>query len=94
MTDSEGDSIFLSREDLIIRTGRKQKSAQCRVLVEQGIPFALDADGRPVVLKSDVCRATAPPPRSQGVDIELMEKLGLTGSHPNSRRNREKSGRQ
>lgn len=41
--------MFLSTEDLVFLTGRKQPAAQRRVLTTRGIPFTLTADMRPVV---------------------------------------------
>lgn len=45
---------FLSAEELQILTGRKVKSKQLEALRRMGIPFFVNAGGRPVVTRSNV----------------------------------------
>jgi len=45
---------FLSHIDLVELTGRIFKSKQIEVLRKQGIPFRLNASGRPVVTWASV----------------------------------------
>lgn len=45
-------SIFLEPDDVAILTGRKFKSDQVEQLRVMGIPFYVNAQGRPVVTKS------------------------------------------
>jgi hypothetical protein len=42
-------SAFLSADDLILLTGYKRPADQARWLEEHGIPFTINARGRPVV---------------------------------------------
>lgn len=45
-------SIFLEQDDVVMLTGRKLKSDQIQQLRTMGIPFYVNAQGRPVVTKS------------------------------------------
>ncbi len=45
-------TIFLTPEDVAYLTGKKKKSCQVDQLREMGIPFYINAAGRPVVTKS------------------------------------------
>lgn len=47
-------SIFLSNEDVAILTGKKLKSGQVDVLRKMGIPFFINASGRPIVTIASV----------------------------------------
>lgn len=42
-------SLFLSDEDMEILTGRKHKNAQIKALIKMGIPFCINAAGKPIV---------------------------------------------
>ena len=42
-------SIFLAQDDVAILTGKKKKSCQVDQLRAMGIPFYINAAGRPVV---------------------------------------------
>lgn len=63
-------STFLADEDLAILTGRKVKSKQIEVLRKMGLPFFVNAVGKPIVPtsaiegKKEQPKATwTPPPR-------------------------------
>jgi hypothetical protein len=45
---------FLSADELIVLTGRKVKSKQVESLRKMGLPFFVNACGRPVVTRSAV----------------------------------------
>jgi len=45
-------SIFLAPDDVAILTGKKKKSCQVDQLRFMGIPFYINAAGRPVVTKA------------------------------------------
>lgn len=47
-------AMFLSAEELVQLTGRKARSKQIDVLRRMGIPFFVNALGRPVVARSSV----------------------------------------
>ena len=51
-------SIFLSKLDLQILTGRRRADAQIRQLKRQGIRFELDADNNPVVIRQTIEQPT------------------------------------
>ncbi len=46
--------MFLTTEDLIRLTGKRQKSAQIDQLRKMGLPFFVNASGHPVVAESAV----------------------------------------
>ncbi|TXI22299.1 MAG: DUF4224 domain-containing protein [Nitrosomonas sp.] len=48
------ESAFLSSEDVATLTGRKLKSCQVVQLRKMGIPFYINASGRPIVTRSAV----------------------------------------
>lgn len=48
------ESAFLSGQDVAILTGRKLKSCQVVQLRKMGIPFYINASGRPIVTRSAV----------------------------------------
>jgi Domain of unknown function (DUF4224) len=60
-------TMFLTSEELAILTGRKLKSYQIEALRRMGIPFFVNAIGRPVVARSAIEGgskvATDPPKR-------------------------------
>jgi len=45
-------SIFLAQDDVAILTGKKKKSCQVDQLRTMGIPFHINAAGRPIVTVS------------------------------------------
>lgn len=58
--------MFLTPEELAVLTGRKLKSYQIEALRRMGIPFFVNAIGRPVVARSAVegsSKAAAAPPK-------------------------------
>jgi hypothetical protein len=55
--------MFLTQEQLCEMTGYRRYSGQRRWLQREGISFRIRADGRPVVLISDLTKA--PPPQAQ-----------------------------
>jgi len=46
--------MFLTADDLVILTGRKRRALQIQALRSMGIPFRVNAAGRPVVCRSAV----------------------------------------
>ena len=46
--------MFLAVDELVVLTGRKVKSKQIEALRRMGIPFLVNASGRPVVTRSVV----------------------------------------
>jgi len=46
--------MFLTLKQLRRLTGRKYAKVQIGVLMEKGIPFTLDADGKPIVHRNAV----------------------------------------
>jgi hypothetical protein len=60
--------MFLSADELIVLTGRRQKLKQIATLRKMGIAFYVNAAGRPVVARSAVEGKTpteAPKPKWQ-----------------------------
>lgn len=49
---SENFDFFLTQEELELVTGRRQFASQRRHLRRMGMPFRVDADGRPVVTRA------------------------------------------
>jgi hypothetical protein len=47
-------SVFLEQADLVILTGRPQKSRQISALRKMGIPFHVNDVGKPVVARTAV----------------------------------------
>lgn len=57
------DSLFLAPADLVIYTGRSQKSKQIEALRKMAVPFTVNACGKPVVARAVVeGRKDAPKP--------------------------------
>jgi hypothetical protein len=54
------DSAFLSADDLVVLTGYKRPADQARWLEEHGIPFTINARGRPVVLRDLTAKRAEP----------------------------------
>lgn len=54
-------STFLNAEDLVELTGRKIKSKQIEALRRMGLPFHVNAVGKPVVAVAAVEGRRAPP---------------------------------
>jgi hypothetical protein len=50
---------FLTADELVALTGRKRKAHQIEALRQQGIPFYVNAIGRPVVVRAALNGATA-----------------------------------
>lgn len=46
--------IFLTPEDVAFMTGRKTASKQIEVLRQMGIPFFVNAAGRPIITKQSI----------------------------------------
>lgn len=55
--------MFLTPEELIDYTGRKLKSKQIEALKRMGVPFRVNACGRPVVTTMAVEDSRQPPPK-------------------------------
>lgn len=60
---------FLSKQEMETLTGYKQPKRQLELLALRGIPFTLDAYGRPVV---SVGAVNAPPPQPLGYDAQAL----------------------
>lgn len=54
-------SMFLSSQDISELTGRKTKSKQIEALLRMGLPFWVNAIGKPVVTLTAVEGRMAPP---------------------------------
>lgn len=54
--------MFLTADDLAELTGRKIKSKQIEVLRRMGLPFHVNASGKPVVPVAAIEGKKAPPP--------------------------------
>jgi hypothetical protein len=48
------NETFLSSQELVVLTGRKVKSKQVEALRRMGLPFFVNACGRPVVARSAI----------------------------------------
>lgn len=55
-------AMFLSLDELAELTGRKIKSKQIEALRRMGVPFRVNAVGRPVVAAAAIEGARMPPP--------------------------------
>jgi hypothetical protein len=55
-------SMFLSSQDISELTGRKTKSKQIEALLRMGLPFWVNAIGRPVVTVTAIEGRREPPP--------------------------------
>lgn len=58
MSDNIAVERWLTREEIERITARVKPAAQRRVLTQSRIPFILDADGRPVVLRQHITGKT------------------------------------
>jgi hypothetical protein len=47
-------SLFLSKEELVMLTGKRRPKAQGRALTHMGIPYRTRLDGSPVVLRTSL----------------------------------------
>lgn len=54
--------LFLTETELRDLTGRKLKSRQVEALARMGVPYLLNAAGRPVVCRAHLEGRTDPPP--------------------------------
>jgi hypothetical protein len=55
--------VFLTDDELRELTGWRRRSRQVKWLTDQGVPFYLRRDGRPVVVRSALSAAPADPER-------------------------------
>lgn len=55
-------SIFISNEDLVVLTGRKNRKLQIAALQKMKLPFWVNAIGKPVVTVAAVEGRKEPPP--------------------------------
>lgn len=62
--------MFLSRDELAELTGRKAKAKQVETLRRMGVPFRVNAVGRPVVASAAI-EGTRPPPISKETVWEM-----------------------
>jgi Domain of unknown function (DUF4224) len=67
--------MFLSPEQLCEMTGYRRYSGQRRWLQREGISFRIRADGRPIVLISELTKT--PPPHAQP-NFGAMATRGVT----------------
>lgn len=51
--------MFLSESELYELTGKKRSAAQCRALIEMGVPHWVRPDGKPVVVEADLLQTKA-----------------------------------
>lgn len=58
-------ATFLTADDLATLTGRKIKSLQVQALRKMGVPFFINAVGRPVVTRTAIEGKAAPAPVEQ-----------------------------
>lgn len=58
--------MFLSSDQVAELTGRKLKSLQCEQLRRMGIPFFVNANGRPIVTCSAIEGGVPPPSVAKG----------------------------
>ncbi|MEF2265388.1 DUF4224 domain-containing protein [Janthinobacterium sp. LS2A] len=72
----KSSGTFLTAEDVAVLTGRKLKSLQAQALRAMGIPFFINAIGRPVVARTaiDGKTAVASPEKSAWVPPGLRAK--------------------
>lgn len=57
--------VFLTPDDLAELTGRRMKSKQIEVLRRMGLPFHVNASGKPVVATAAVEGRKAPAPTAK-----------------------------
>lgn len=55
-------TTFLSLDELAVLTGRKRKAHQIAALRQQGVPFFVNAVGRPVVVRTALTGGTPAAP--------------------------------
>lgn len=60
-------SIFISDEDLVILTGRKNRKLQIAALKQMGLPFWVNPIGKPIVTVAAVEGRKEPPPKKTWV---------------------------
>lgn len=58
-------NMFLTQDELVILTGRKLKSKQIEALSRMGLPFHVNAVGKPVIARVVIegRQADVPPPK-------------------------------
>jgi hypothetical protein len=61
----KASGIFLTADDVAVLTGRKLKSLQVQALRTMGIPFFINAIGRPVVARTAIDGKTAAAPQEK-----------------------------
>jgi hypothetical protein len=75
MTVNANRQMFLSVEELCEMTGYRRYSLQRRWLQREGIGFRVRADGRPVVLISELINTPSPPVQP---NFSALESKGTT----------------
>jgi len=79
-------SAWLSPEEIIDLTARKRWSAQSKALADLGVPFMLNAVGRPLVERAAVLRCGEKPTRAPSEpNWAAMEALALSRNSPRKR---------
>lgn len=66
--------MFLTEKEIKELTGRTLKHLQCEVLRKNGIPFFLNASGRPVVAVSAIEGRGAAPHQPKGWKPSVIRK--------------------
>lgn len=75
MTDYSEKSTFLNDADLVRLTGRTYRKLQIEALRKMGVPFFVNALGRPIVPCAVIeGRASAPAPQNQWTPNVLKKK--------------------
>lgn len=67
--------MFLSQDEIVILTGRPQKSKQIEQLRRMGVPFYVNALGRPIVARAIIegRRETVPKPEKKSGSPRIDE---------------------
>lgn len=74
-------NIFLSKDELVTLTGRKQRNKQLKQLIAMNLPFYPDAFGWPKVLRSVVENAATQKNTPYPKTINLKKLTSFGGSH-------------
>lgn len=69
-------SMFLNADELAELTGRKVKSKQIEALRRMGVPFRVNAVGKPVVATSVIEGSKAPAPAPAPAKVWEMPRRG------------------
>ena len=84
-------SLWLTKEELIERTGYKRHSAQCRELARQGMQFTVRHDGFPLVDRWQFEQRSEPealPKRAPRLRFDDSKDFNWDALRPSPKRNR------